>query len=66
MSLPRLSNIAARVGLIVVLVGLDIVADVGLFLRQGPRLAVEEPRQVLVVVELQILQKKYSYRVLFC
>lgn len=46
---PRLSNISAGVGLVVVL----HFSVSGLLVGVGPGLAVEEPRQVLVVVQLK-------------
>ena len=46
---PRLSNISAGIGLVVVL----LFGVASLLVGVGPRLAVEEPRQVLVVVQLK-------------
>ena len=46
---PRLSNISAGIGLVVVL----LFGVASLLVGVGPRLAVEEPRQVLVVVQLE-------------
>ena len=46
---PRLSNVSAGIGLVVVL----LFGVASLLVGVGPRLAVEEPRQVLVVVQLE-------------
>jgi hypothetical protein len=49
-NVPGLAHVSAGVGLVVVLA---VVAVGRLLVRQGPRLAVEEPGQVFVVVQLK-------------